>query len=63
MYQVYEMMEGPDSMYLAGLVFQQSFWTEQEAVQFADKLRKSWVSHGQDRHFRVSYFGAKVYEN
>ena len=56
MYQLYEITG-------ATLVFLRSFYKQGEAVTSADNQRKSWAFHGEDRHFRVTYAGTKVYEN
>lgn len=56
MYQLYEITNGI-------VVFIRSFYKQAEAIACADNQRKSWAFHGQDRHFKVSYAGMKVYEN
>lgn len=56
MYQLYEIIN-------KNLIFIRSFYKQDEAITSADNQRKSWAFHGEDRHFRVSYAGRKVYEN
>jgi hypothetical protein len=55
MYQLYEVLEI--------LIFIQGFNDKQEAIDYAVKLQNAWAWQGQDKHYRVDYWGAKVYEN
>jgi hypothetical protein len=57
MYQIYEINQ------LGQLVYIKACYKLDEATAYADNQRKQWAFQGQDRHFRVSYVGNKVYEN